>query len=429
MPEQIEAAGCVPARNAAGGRSTGMSWAEVEAADADVVLVACCGFDLKRNLEDACANAPALSKLRAAREGRVLALDGNRYFARPAQSLAAGAALVARCAHGPLELAADDLPEEGAGWCRVNVSAAAGSGTGRSAESGGHVAAAASSDGLAAAGVEAEADGEGWAAAHAEAVARGSKTYNDPATGYSVFTEVAHRARGKCCGSGCRHCCFDHANVRDRARKISRPAWLLAPPPDVASAAVLFWSGGKDSFLALRRLLADESEPEIVLLTTFDASERRVAHQDVDIASIVRQAEHLGLPLLGVPLDRASGESYEDSIAAGLATIRRHVAIERLCFGDLHLEHIRGWREEALSVLGADLHFPLWHADYEDLSADLRASGVPCDVSATTVDTVAVGQRFGEFETPLGLDAFGERGEFHTLARVWEVPRRAALGV
>ena len=143
----------------------------------------------------------------------------------------------------------------------------------------------------------------------------------------------------------------------------------------------------------------------------------------------MRQAEHLGLPLLGVPLDRASGEAYADSIAAGLDTIRRHVAIERLCFGDLHLEHIRGWREEALSSLGADLHFPLWHADYEELSADLRASGVPCDVSATTVDAVAVGERFGEFETPHGLDAFGERGEFHTLARVWEVPRRAALGV
>mgnify|MGYP003325860818 CR=1 FL=1 len=28
-----------------------------------------------------------------------------------------------------------------------------------------------------------------------------------------------------------------------------------------------------------------------------------------------------------------------------------------------------------------------------------------------------------------GLDAFGERGEFHTLARVWDVPRHTALGV
>jgi ABC-type Fe3+-hydroxamate transport system substrate-binding protein/diphthamide synthase (EF-2-diphthine--ammonia ligase) len=424
VPEQIEAAGCEPARNAAGGRSTGMSWDEVEAADADVVVIACCGFDLRRNVSDAVAHAPALSKLRAAREGRVYAVDGNRYFARPAQSLAAGAALVARCAHGPLDLAADDLPEEGVGWCRVDVAAAAGAG--RAAASGGHVAADA---GLAAAGVAAAPDGEGWAAAHAAAVAAGKETYEDPATGYSVFTSLAHQSRGKCCGSGCRHCCFDHANVRDKARKISRPAWLLAPPPDVASAAVLFWSGGKDSFLALRKLLADESDPEIILLTTFDASERRVAHQDVDIASIVRQAEHLGLPLLGVPLDRASGEAYADSIANGLAAIRRGVAIEQLCFGDLHLEHIRGWREEALSGLGADLHFPLWHADYEELSADLIASGVPCDVFATTVDAVAVGERFGEFETPHGLDAFGERGEFHTLARVWEVPRRAALGV
>ena len=56
---------------------------------------------------------------------------------------------------------------------------------------------------------------------------------------------------------------------------------------------MLFWSGGKDSFLALRRLLADESDPEIILLTTFDASERRVANQDVDIASLVRQAAPL----------------------------------------------------------------------------------------------------------------------------------------
>ena len=187
---------------------------------------------------------------------------------------------------------------------------------------------------------------------------------------------------------------------RDKARKISRPAWLLAPPPDVASAAVLFWSGGKDSFLALRKLLADESEPEIILLTTFDASERRVAHQDVDIASIVRQAEHRAAVTRRSARPRVGRGLRGFHRGAGLAAIRRHVAIERLCFGDLHLEHIRGWREEALSGLGADLHFPLWHADYEDLSADLRASGVPCDVSATTVDAVAVGERFGEFETP-----------------------------
>ena len=28
-----------------------------------------------------------------------------------------------------------------------------------------------------------------------------------------IFTEAYHRARGSCCGSGCRHCPFDHENV------------------------------------------------------------------------------------------------------------------------------------------------------------------------------------------------------------------------
>ncbi|MFL0672100.1 MAG: DUF5522 domain-containing protein [Erythrobacter sp.] len=43
-------------------------------------------------------------------------------------------------------------------------------------------------------------------ALHEAACARGDKTYCDPETGYVVFTRIAHLARGKCCGSGCRHC-------------------------------------------------------------------------------------------------------------------------------------------------------------------------------------------------------------------------------
>lgn len=31
--------------------------------------------------------------------------------------------------------------------------------------------------------------------------------------GLFVFTETYHRKRGYCCGSGCRHCPFGHANV------------------------------------------------------------------------------------------------------------------------------------------------------------------------------------------------------------------------
>ncbi len=49
--------------------------------------------------------------------------------------------------------------------------------------------------------------------AHDDAVRRGQDRYTDPETGARVFTELFHHRRGFCCGSMCRHCPFDHANV------------------------------------------------------------------------------------------------------------------------------------------------------------------------------------------------------------------------
>ncbi len=32
--------------------------------------------------------------------------------------------------------------------------------------------------------------------------------------GLMVFTEAYHLKRGYCCGNGCRHCPYDHENVK-----------------------------------------------------------------------------------------------------------------------------------------------------------------------------------------------------------------------
>ncbi|WP_379922667.1 DUF5522 domain-containing protein [Erythrobacter sp. R86502] len=52
-----------------------------------------------------------------------------------------------------------------------------------------------------------------WQTLHEIACARGENTYRDPDTGYSVFTQIAHLKRGKCCGSACRHCPYGHTAV------------------------------------------------------------------------------------------------------------------------------------------------------------------------------------------------------------------------
>lgn len=49
---------------------------------------------------------------------------------------------------------------------------------------------------------------------HQNAMLKGSTTYIDPATGFTVFTELAHLRRGKCCGNICRHCPYGWENVK-----------------------------------------------------------------------------------------------------------------------------------------------------------------------------------------------------------------------
>lgn len=53
---------------------------------------------------------------------------------------------------------------------------------------------------------------------HATAMRNNSKTYTDPVTGFTVFTEIVHLARGKCCGNRCRHCPYEWENVREQRR-------------------------------------------------------------------------------------------------------------------------------------------------------------------------------------------------------------------
>jgi hypothetical protein len=50
-----------------------------------------------------------------------------------------------------------------------------------------------------------------------EAACRSQQTtYLDPISGYIVMTSYGHQKRGKCCGNRCRHCPYDHINVRSR---------------------------------------------------------------------------------------------------------------------------------------------------------------------------------------------------------------------
>ena len=100
-------------------------------------------------------------------------------------------------------------------------------------------------------------------------------------------------------------------------------------------------------------------------------------------------------------------------------------SIRHLVFGDLHLEHIRSWREKEFQSLMLKynfiLHFPLWHMNYSDLLNDLRASKRECRITAIANEdcrgVIQIGELFDDTllgKLPSGIDRFGENGEVHT---------------
>ena len=144
-------------------------------------------------------------------------------------------------------------------------------------------------------------------------------TYIDPATGYQVLTRQAHLRRGNCCGNSCRHCPYGHINVEDVSNdqiEIKQPV-LMNWNSQVGKLDILFWSGGKDSLLALSQLLKEKRN--VVLLTSFGAFTNRVSIQNIHIKNIAKQSEFLNVPLCLVPL--FPNTDYKQSIKTALSLI------------------------------------------------------------------------------------------------------------
>ena len=251
----------------------------------------------------------------------------------------------------------------------------------------------------------------------------GRDTYIDPITGYQVLTSDALLRQGKCCGNSCRHCPYGHINVGgDYTPKLSitEPV-LMNWAPKEGGLDILFWSGGKDSFLTLMHLLEDNRN--IILLTSFGAHTSRVSIQDIHIKNIAKQSEFFNVPICLVPL--YPNTDYKKSIEVALEMIeyRTCVVIERLVFGDLHLQDIRQWRVD--NWPGYEVTTPLFNVPYQQLFTRLWKYKTEMNLSITLSTEVKTPKRVLPTGTPYtpeliaelkksDIDVMLENGEGHT---------------
>src|SRR5207245_1759635 len=91
-----------------------------------------------------------------------------------------------------------------------------------------------------------------------------------------------------------------------------QPAPEVTTPATVLPPAVVSWSGGKDSMLALHRVLAGEVYKVEALVTTVTEGYDRISMHGVRVDMLHEQAAALGIPLEIARIPKsANNQQYE----------------------------------------------------------------------------------------------------------------------
>lgn len=100
-PQLVRIAGGTEAIGQEGTPSRTVAWSEILQADPDVLVIACCGFDVPRIMEDMpiLARQAGFRELKSCRDGRIYLIDGSAYFNRPGPRLVDSLEILANALH------------------------------------------------------------------------------------------------------------------------------------------------------------------------------------------------------------------------------------------------------------------------------------------------------------------------------------------
>jgi diphthine-ammonia ligase len=181
----------------------------------------------------------------------------------------------------------------------------------------------------------------------------------------------------------------------------------------------LFWSGGKDSLLALdrgRRFGLDIQ----ALVNLYEGNSGRVRFHGVRKELIAEQAKALGLELFQ---RNTHPESFEEAFLLALQELKER-GFDGIVFGNIHLADIRAWYEQRTTAQGFQHIEPLWGCPPSSLVREFIDRGHQARIVSVYL---TCGRRewigrdisegfVAELEQIENVDVCGERGEYHSFA-------------
>lgn len=180
------------------------------------------------------------------------------------------------------------------------------------------------------------------------------------------------------------------------------------------------WSGGKDSSLALYKVLNNPEYEVVYLVSTFSSATQRLSMHGIKEQIIEKQSKAVGIPLIKMFTDGADHESYERSMFKLLNKLKEEY-INEVVFGDIFLEDLRKYRESNLAKVEVNAYFPLWKKDTKELISEFLELGfktICCCIDSSKLSDDFLGQIIDSewiAALPNDVDVCGENGEFHTL--------------
>ena len=205
---------------------------------------------------------------------------------------------------------------------------------------------------------------------------------------------------------------------------------------DKREKCIFCWSGGKDSALALYKVLEENKFEVVALLTTLNKNFKRTSMHGVREILLDQQTASIGLPLIKMYVEEGTNSEYEKNMETLLLEYKKQ-GVTKIIFGDIFLEDLREYRERNLAKVGLTAEFPLWKKNTNELIKEFLQLGfktIICCVNDAylTADSVGVeiNENFIEM-LPKRVDPCGENGEFHTFCfegPVFKTPLKFKIG-
>lgn len=184
--------------------------------------------------------------------------------------------------------------------------------------------------------------------------------------------------------------------------------------------AIFNWSGGKDSALALYKVLQQGEYDVVALLTTVNRDSQTSAMHSIPVSLLQKQADSIGIPLYVVDLiSEGTKNNYEEMMGKTAAHFRAQ-GVASFIFGDIFLYDVKSYREKHLAPYGITVVEPLWDKSSQEVMDEFLLSGLQTVVITTKADVLDetfIGRHLDPTfvdDYPKDADICGETGEYHT---------------